>query len=356
MTIIKLDYSLKTVEERRALVEKILSEMDGEPNASYLEILADYLVIPVERAERKERMVLTDNRMATINKRETSLEGLVSQLENGEDGIYNLINESKSTILQPKISITKKDVEEIPYLAQLRESIERWEAMLKTAEGRDAFIIKKALIEMRKDQYVIKAAYRKPIVPTKLTRSHAHIKLQEGYEIDKETGNIIPSGFNLCDKKVCQAILCNYSKLKQNSWGDFEGDIYFMMEDFDRIASAALADYPILEKIVECKIDGKLNADIQRILEEEFDKKHSLEYISSLWRNKIPQLIAEKAMEQLLNWHYLQIEKGKYKKCSRCGQIKLAHNKYFSKNKTSKDGWYSICKCCRSRKTSKKEC
>jgi hypothetical protein len=41
-------------------------------------------------------------------------------------------------------------------------------------------------------------------------------------------------------------------------------------------------------------------------------------------------------------------EKGEYKRCSRCGQIKLANNKYFSINGTSKDGWYSICKECRS--------
>ena len=127
------------------------------------------------------------------------------------------------------------------------------------------------------------------------------------------------------------------------------------MEDFDKVATEALDEYPILEKIVECKIDGKQNIEIQKTLEEEFDKKHSLEYISSLWRNKIPQLIAEYAEAQLLDWHYLQVEKGKYKKCSRCGQVKLAHGKYFSKNKTSKDGWYSICKCCRSRKNKKEE-
>lgn len=353
MRIIKLDYSLKTVEERKAHVDAVLAEMDGPPSAAYLDILADYLVIPIERAERKERQIMTDNRMATINKRETSLEGLISQLENGEDGIYNLINESKSTILQPKISITKKDLEEIPFLAQLRDSIERWEGMLKTAEGKEAFIIKKALIEMRKDQYVIKNAYRRPVVPTKLVRSRPILVLEEGYEINPETNDIAYWGFSLCDPKVCQAILCNYSKLKQNSWGDFEGDIYFLMEDFDRIAAEALADYPILEKIVECKIDGKQNIEIQKTLEEQFDKKHSLEYISSLWRNKIPQLIAECAEARLLDWHYFQVEKGKYKKCSRCGQIKLAHGKYFSKNKTSKDGWYSICKCCRSRKAKK---
>jgi hypothetical protein len=69
--------------------------------------------------------------------------------------------------------------------------------------------------------------------------------------------------------------------------------------------------------------------------------------LSSLWRNKIPKLIASQAEDELLDWWYLTQEKGKYKKCTRCGQIKLAHNKYFSKNKTSKDKFYSICKNCR---------
>ena len=75
-----------------------------------------------------------------------------------------------------------------------------------------------------------------------------------------------------------------------------------------------------------------------------------MEYISSLWRNKIPKLIAEKAANDWLIWHFTMEEKGKWKRCSRCGQIKLAHNHFFSKNKTSKDGYYSICKDCRNKK------
>lgn len=105
----------------------------------------------MEKQEKRERKILTENRMMTVNKRETSFEGLVSQLENGEDGIYNLISESKNQIFQPKITITKKDLEEIEPLKQLKETISLWEAKLKTAEGKDAYTIKKALIEMRKD-------------------------------------------------------------------------------------------------------------------------------------------------------------------------------------------------------------
>lgn len=350
--MIKLDYSLTTPEERKALVEKILEE-NPNPNPAYLEILADYLILCMEKQEKKERKILTENRMATVNKRETSFEGLVSQFENGEDGIYGLITEDKNQIFRPKVSITKKDLEEIPELRQIREAIQVWENILKKATGRDAFIAKKAIIELRKDQYLVKDAIRKPIIPKNVMHCKNPIQL-DGYITFDENGYCVSHGVTLVDPKVCEAILCNYSRLKQDSYGVWDTNTWYLMEDFDNTATKALADYPLYERIVECKIDGLQNVQIQEILKEEFGITHSLEYISSLWRKKIPGLIASQAEDDYLDWYYLNEEKGKYKRCSRCGQIKLAHNKYFSKNKTSKDGFYSICKCCRNSKGKKK--
>ena len=309
----------------------------------------------MEKQEKKERKILTENRMMTVNKRETSFEGLVSQLENGEDGIYNLITENKNQIFQPKVTITKKDLEEIQPLGQLREAINTWEAKLKVTEGKDAYTIKRALIEMRKDQYLIKNAYRRPLNFNKITRSRSFIALPDKTCRFTPDGYPIPEGVSLLNPAVCSAILCNYSRLKQDSSDQFEGDLYYLMDAFDQIAELALKDFPLYEKIVECKIDGLQNSQIQEILEHEFGITHSLEYISSLWRNKIPKLIASAAEDEYLNWYYLHEEKGKYKRCSRCGQIKLAHNKYFSRNKTSKDGYYSICKSCRNKKNETNE-
>ena len=56
------------------------------------------------------------------------------------------------------------------------------------------------------------------------------------------------------------------------------------------------------------------------------------------------------AKKDYLIWYYSTQEYGHWKRCSRCGEVKLAHNKFFSKNKTSKDGFYSICKECRNKK------
>lgn len=288
--------------------------------------------------------------MTTVNKRETSYEGLASQLENGEDGIYNLMNENKNQIFQPKITITKKDLEEIQPLRQLREAIDAWEAKLKVTEGKEAFIIKKALIEMRKDQYIIKDAYRKPIIPKSIIHSKYYIELEDKTYI-ADSGEIIPQGVSLIDPKVCSAILCNYSKLKGDSEDAVNSDLRCLLQDFDNIVTIALKKYPIYEKIIIYKIDGISNSEIVDKIQLKFGIKHTPEYISCLWRNKIPKLIANAAEDQWLNWYYLNEQKGMYKKCNRCGQIKLAHNKYFSKNKTSKDSFYSICKECRNKKT-----
>lgn len=299
----------------------------------------------MEKQERKERKILTENRMATVNKRETSFEGLVSQFENGEDGIYNLVTEDKNQIFQHKVEITEKDLEEIPFLKQVREAIQYWEKELKTASGREAYIIKKTIIDLRKDQYIIKNAYRKPVVTMHATHATHWVPLV--YDETIVDDEIQYSGASLLNPKVCSEVLCNYSKLKAAGEGNFMSDTWYFMEDFDNISGRALEPYPYYERLVELKIDGKQNLEIQETLQKEFGIKHSIEYISSLWRNKIPKLIAARAEDEFLDWWYLEVEKGQYKKCSRCGQIKLAHNKYFSKNKTSRDGWYSICKACR---------
>lgn len=304
----------------------------------------------MEKQEKKKRKVLTDNRLVTVNKRETSFEGLVLQLENGENGIYNLMNENKNQILSPKVTITKKDLEEIPYLRQLRDTINVWEAKLKVAEGKDAFVIKQALIDMRRDQYLIKNAYRRPILFNKINKSKFYFKIEDKTHRFDKNGYPIPEGVSLLDPAVCSAILCNYSRLKQDSSDQLEGDLYYLIESFDNISTIALKNFPLYERLVECKIDGMQNNKIQLILQQEFGIKYSIEYISSLWRNKIPKLIASAAEDEWLNWYYLEKEYGTYKKCNRCGQIKLAHNKYFSKNKTSHDHFYSICKACRNKK------
>lgn len=303
----------------------------------------------MEKQEKKERKIITENRMATINAREMSFEGLVLQFESGEDGIYNLMTKDKNIIFKPKVAITKKDLEEIQPLRQLKEAIKTWEKALKRSKGQEAYTIKKALIEMRKDQYVIKNCYRQPITMTKMTKSRPSVKL-DGYITFNAENRCVPHGITCVDPRTCEAALCNYEKLKTASYGKFRDDLWSFMQDFDHIMEKALAREPVCRIIVDGKIKGLQNREIQQELFNSLGITHTPEYISYLWRNKIPKLLASYAEEEYLQWYFTFQEKGAWKRCSRCGEIKLANSKFFSKNKTSKDGWYSLCKACRNKK------
>lgn len=308
----------------------------------------------MEKQERKNRKILTNNRLSTINKREMSFEGLAGTLESGEDGVYNLINQDKNQLLQPHISITKKDLEEIPPLRQLHDTIAHLKEVLPRLSGKAAYITKRNIIDLSKDQYLIKESFRKPVTCQKSYGSKFYLSYEDKTTLGPD--NLAhPDGITLTNPEICCFILCNYSKLKESCEEAPQSDLWCLMEDFDRISSIALADSPLYEAIVTYKIDGMKNNDLALQLQVEFGIKHTPEYLSCLWRQKIPKMIASVAEDEWLNWYFLEIEKGKYKKCNCCGQIKLANNKNFSKNKTSKDSFYSICKSCRNAKARAKK-
>ena len=347
--MIKLDYTLNTVEERQALVEEILRE-NPNPGEKYLEIIGDYLVFCMDKEEKRQKKILTENRLATINKREVSFEGLASQFENGEDGVYDLIVENnKSSIFRPKISITPEDLEKIPELIPIKEAIHYWEERLKTATGKEAFIIKKAIIDFRKDQYIIKDAFLKPVQISAAPHGKTPVSLDDKLRPLPNCG-LEAEGVSLMRPQVCAAILHDYNNLKNTSENNFTSDLWALMSDFDELVEKTLHDEPILKRIIEYKVDGYQNQEIQKMLENEFQTTYSMEYISSLWCKKIPNMLASRAEDDYLDWYYLEVEKGQYKKCTRCGEIKLANTKYFSRNSGGKDGWYSICKSCRNRR------
>ena len=352
----RLDYAITDPQERNQKVHEIVNSVSPEKlTPYYLEQLTKYLTETPEN--KKEKKVLTDNRMVTINKRETSYEGLVAKLENGEDGIYNFMTGGdKNILLVPKIQITEDDIATIPGLKELREEIKKVEIRQRAARGKQKFLLTKQLIEMRQDQYVLKSAYKPPVAMMKVTKSVNQIDLDEHIVIDENGDPVSDCLVSLFDPHHVCCLLCNYSKLKEDCWGHFDSDWWYLMEDFDNLSERALKeDYPILYDIMIYKIDGLQNKDIAARIKQDYDVSYSVEYLSAVWRKKIPKIITDKAKEEWIVWHYTYEEKGKWKRCSRCHEIKLAHPYFFTRNKTAKDGWYSMCKCCRNKKKDKIE-
>ena len=306
---------------------------------------------------KKGKYILTPNRMVTVDKREISFQGFSENLENQESGIYNFITEAnKNVLLTPKIQITEQDIQDIPPLAELRQAIDLIEKQKNAAVGRRKALLTKHLIEMRKDQYVIKNAFKQPVVVTKVIRNFGKkLHLNENITINEKGEPESDGLISLFNPTHISCLLCNYTNLKKELSGKIENDFYYLINDFEKLINKTLCgNYAIYLDLIKLKFKDKTSKQIAEVLLQKYGHTYSTEYISILWRKKIPKLLADKAKQDWIVWHYTFEEKGKWKKCSKCQEIKLAHPYFFTKNKTSKDGWYSICKCCRNQKKIKK--
>jgi hypothetical protein len=108
---------------------------------------------------------------------------------------------------------------------------------------------------------MLKDAYYQPINIKSFTHSKSSIALDSVEELDGE-GYCSYSGISLVDPKVISAILCNYTILKRGSKYTIDGDLWYLLHDFDNLLPRALEDYPLYAKIVEMKIENFQNAEI----------------------------------------------------------------------------------------------
>lgn len=360
--IFSLDKTITDPAERVKIVEDILAKTPSEKLTPYiLTVLSNYIIFTMDKQERLQNYIITKNHKQTIMKREVSLERFAENVANkrsnwdrdkisSDDILYEFAVNDKNILFTPRDPITQEDIDTIPGLKEMVESINKLVKLIKEkkANGEKYGVLYKQLLDLRHDQYELRAMYKKPIRMLNLKKSICHLDLSEKIT-ENEDGLPQSTGvINLYNPTHISLLLTNYSRIKQECWDNFESDTHWIMEDLDNLIEKTFKkDFPLYYDLIIYKIDGKSNAEIQNRLAIDYNIRHTPEYISALWCNKIPKMIAETASKEWLVWHYTVEERGKWKKCSKCGQIKLAHNEFFSKNNTSKDGFYSMCKECR---------
>lgn len=124
MIYIQLDTHLKTSEERLEYINNLLQSKTSFTE-NELEWMATYLTYPLEKEERRQRRIMTDNRRVTIEAHESSYEGLSTKFEAGDDAL-EAISQSRpvlpTRITPRKRPITTRDLDTIPGLRSVRES------------------------------------------------------------------------------------------------------------------------------------------------------------------------------------------------------------------------------------------
>ena len=354
-----LPTQLQTAEERSAYIDTYFKEHPSERFTSKeLNYISDYILMINQKDQTKKEKhtaapILTNNRESTVNKREQSLEEIVAGLENGEDGLYALINIDKNQKLDHRDRITEKEIEEIPGLKEQYDLLEIFSRQLQTATGNKRYQLKKAIIETWQQMYIIRRSYKNPIAkgkPSNTLKAFAHMDLDEIITLAADGTPVSSAPLNLLNPTHISFLLSNYVQLKEEVWDDLQNDMHFLLLDLEQlIEDTFAAAYPKFYDIIIWKIDGCSAREIQDKVYTKYKENHSETYYSNLWRQRIPKMIAKEAQKQYLIWYYTNIEKGQWKTCTKCGETKPAHPLFFSRN-SNKAGWYSQCKDCRNKK------
>lgn len=121
------------------------------------------------------------------------------------------------------------------------------------------------------------------------------------------------------------------------SWRELVDALKFYVRETPLSAPQAL--------IVDLKLRHYHNVDIAAAVNKRFGTSYTPNYISTIWNTKILARIAETIQihSQLISSIWFERD---FKKCSRCGRIKLKHERYYGKQARSLDGWSTRCKCC----------
>lgn len=325
-------------------------------------MMASYIVEAVEKENKNtenKHSILTTNRMQTIDKMETSLDALNEKSFNGGSSyLYSLDmkqEESKNKILCRKITMSEEDLNN-PYIKQIDNSIREIENIIQNTKNLEEIPkLKAIIIELRKDKYFVKKCINPTINFNNLSfnkRSSINYEHITGYWDNGKYKNVNDSSFYFHNPKHIKALLNNFLFLKNYTEENLQSTMHWILIDFEQLVTKF--EEGKYKDVLLCKLQDYSNEEIKDFLMKKYGETYSVTYISSLINKILPKMICEKYQEETLNWLYTHKMTGKWKICSKCGQIKLANRFNFSLNKRGKYGLHSVCKQCRSKEVKNK--
>lgn len=366
---LKFDYNLKSCQERIDFVNEVLGMYEvgnvefydeyfdevydqdrkygkiniviGKDKSQYtesnianaLEIIANYILAVDEKEKSINYKIYTSEELFNKACKEYKLINSVAKANGG----IELMNNTGENIVEgfplyqlPKnfkkvkdLKIEKADLEKYPPMKDYQnfyEYLKEESNRLWTTKGlsREELIrrgkIKKILPEIKKDMLEVKKQLQMPII--------WKAPLKDSGEADYDM-------LDMFDKNVVKELL----KVKKQV--DLQDDLSCILVDLENlIKKVEFTDKQ--KKVLDRWINGMCVNDIAKDLGV---KKITI----SQALDRVVELIIKQHEEEYENWYYLNIRKGTYKKCSKCGEIKLISQF----DKKGKQGFQSRCKKCR---------
>jgi hypothetical protein len=166
------------------------------------------------------------------------------------------------------------------------------------------------------------------------------------YDEDGNEVFVSKNFINFGNQNTYKGLLVSFNDL----WGKYkdkiETDMWHILQDFlDIVAKADLTNDE--NNIVKLMLNGFSQNEIIDYFNHILNQEMYQQKLSIIMNRTIPRKLFNTYLYIIDNWIYTYRLKGKYKKCSNCGEIKLISNdRYFRKNPFSRDGYRSQCKKC----------
>lgn len=280
--------------------------------AIYLENMASY-ILAVDEKPKAQKVKIYDSyaEFDRIRKEKEKIENLSAI--NGADESFLMFRENKNYKKEKKQVITAQDIKDSSILKDYEEARLDYLRMYQTelvglglskADKHKKNLVKKHLGMFKVDMIDVKNAITQPIVWKN--------PLPDSGEIDWDE-------IDFLDKSHVKELL----RMKAGS--NLQEDIHCILLDFNNmLAKVKLSDKQ--KQVLKLWKQGKTQTEIGAILNVSQQMIYKqIDTISS----KIVA-VAEKELEE---WYYLNINKGKYKVCNKCGEVRLITRFQANKNK-----------------------
>lgn len=373
-----LDFKIKSQTDRKDFIKKELSD-NTSPSNSQLELYANYILWGMTDKGEKDKIAKNiktkidswqksketsldefsflqshvPKTVAYIRKekfsREAALEDSPQHLKETLINLFKLIDETDLIITYYELIHNKRTKEPRTDLLNSFTQKEK-EQLFKIAEKLDEHTYLKKrhlLIDLRTEQYTIRDSYS----PTILQHPVKHIS-QDG-----QTTSLTLDRIDLKNPTHLAGIVDQLDnlyelKLRRQEFNTHDNNESFLDDGAHLIEEIINKFYSLIEKtnledyqldILQKRIQHIPNDDIRWEINKKYGKTYSVNYISTIYHQKILPKIAKTAD---LEFKLATLDKKDLKKCRKCQRVFPREAEYFRRQARAKDGFMPICKEC----------
>ena len=259
-----------------------------------------------------------------------------NKLDKEFENVFAIFQLPKNYKKVKDIVIEKKDFERFPILKEYQHSIDHMESKLQELMKIDLKKIKdkKVKDDIRNRKNILKKNLR--LLKLDMLDAKKMIERPIIWKSPlKDSGCADYDALDMFDKEVVKELL------RVHKGVDLQDDLSCILVDLENLINK-IEFTDKQRKVLELWSNGLATGEISKKLNV---KPNTV--VSCL--NGVVDLIIKQYEKEYEEWYYLNIRKGEYKKCSKCGEVKLVSQ--FDKN--GKKGLRSCCKKCESLRKSK---